>query len=97
MKKILALFLAALLVVSLAACSSTQGEIKKPTGVSGGNTDQNGPGQQDDGADTPDTPDDGENAPGTNDAPQNQDVSITETVLVDEAGVKITAKITVTK
>ncbi len=71
MKKLLCIILAALLVLSFAACvSPSDSDIQKPLDVS----TNNGDGSQ------------------KNEQPETQEATITETVLVDEAGVKVTAK-----
>ena len=86
MKRIITLILALLLVVSLEACGKdADSEIKKPADVSVNGTsateenDESGPveGQEDETEPTP---------------PPKQEVTIEETVLVDEKGIKITAK-----
>ncbi len=78
MKRILAMLIAVLMIVSLSACvSESGGDIQKPSDVSGN--------------DIPTGETEGENVP---DVQQqgSKDVTIAEAVLVDEAGVKITAK-----
>lgn len=78
MKKILAMLVALLMIVSLTACvSESGGDFQKPSDVSGN--------------DTPTGETEGENVPDV-EQQETEDVTITEAVLVDEAGVKITAK-----
>lgn len=85
MKKILAMLLAVVLTLSLVACvSSPSGEIKEPANVATGGDTQPSESKEADPSEEATEP--SENVP----APQ--DATIEETVLVDEAGVKITAK-----
>lgn len=78
MKRVLVLILALVLTVSLVACGgSSGGEVKGPSNVTSGNNTENT--QQ------------GEQSEKT-DKPEKVEVTISEAVLVDEAGVKITAK-----
>ena len=82
MKRLLSIILALILAMSLIACSSSSGgEIKKPSNVTPG-----------------DTTDDKQQGEPTEKPEENTkaEVIISETVLVDEAGVKITAKSLVT-
>lgn len=78
MKRTLAVILTLILAMSLVACgSSSGGAFKEPSNVTTGNN--TGDTQQSEQAEYP-----GE--------PEKREVTISETVLVDEAGVKITAK-----
>lgn len=78
MKRTLAIILALMLAMSLVACgSSSSGEVKEPSNVTTGNN-------------TEDTQQ-GEQAE-KSEKPEKTEVTISEAVLVDEAGVKITAK-----
>ncbi len=78
MKRTLAIILTLILAMSLVACGgSSGGEVKEPSNVTAGNTAKDE--QQ------------GEQAEKTEE-PEEVEVAISETVLVDEAGVKITAK-----
>lgn len=90
MKKIICFILATLLVMSIASCGTGSNEdIKKPANVSGDtSTNENttgGSGETEDNAQPSET---------GNSSTENseRDVFIEETVLLDEAGVKITAK-----
>lgn len=77
MKRALAIILAIVLAMSLVACGdSSGGEIKEPSNVTAGDTIKDT--QQ------------GEQE--KNESPQKAEVTISETVLVDESGIKITAK-----
>ena len=78
MKKILTISLALILAISLIACStSSDEEFKAPTNVTTGNNAEDI--QQDNQTEKPQKP-------------VETEVTINETVLVDESGVKITAK-----
>ncbi|MGN0624898.1 MAG: hypothetical protein ACI4I8_01360 [Oscillospiraceae bacterium] len=78
MKRTLAIILALMLAMSLVACgNSSSGEVKEPSNVTTGNN-------------TKDTQQ-GEQAEKTEE-PKKAEVTISETVLVDESGIKITAK-----
>lgn len=77
MKKILAVISAILLIFGLAACGVAMDDIKQPTDVSTGDVVSKEPGTKDE---------------STTQQVDPEDVSIEETVLVDESGVKITAK-----
>lgn len=78
MKKILTISLALILAISLIACStSSDEEFKAPTNVTAGNNAEDI--QQDNQTEKPQKP-------------VETEVTINETVLVDESGVKITAK-----
>jgi predicted small lipoprotein YifL len=74
MKKIIAMLMAVLMVLSLTACGDNSDTDIQPPDDVGGNSST------------------GDDQKETQNAPAKQDVTITETVLVDEAGVKITAK-----
>ena len=75
MRKVSAIILAIILIMSLVACgSSSDGEVNEPSNVSTGNNSAEE--QQDEQVETP----------------EKAEVTIDEMVLVDEAGVKITAK-----
>ena len=77
MKKPLAIILAIILAVSLAACGKSSGKgNKKPSDISSNNMESTPQGAQ---VENPDVP-------------QKTEITIHETVLVDEAGIKITAK-----
>ncbi|MDD6160755.1 MAG: hypothetical protein PUB51_06475 [Oscillospiraceae bacterium] len=78
MKRTLAIILALMLAMSLVACGgSSGGEVKEPSNVTTGNN-------------TEDTQQVEQTE--KNEEPEKTEVTISETVLVDEAGVKITAK-----
>lgn len=84
MKRILSFILALLLMLSLAGCSSSGGTVQEPASVSTGGSDNV--------STQPDEPAPGDAAPGETAQSESDDAVISETVLVDEAGVKITAK-----
>lgn len=73
-KKSFALFLALILIFSMSACSSSSGEVRKPSNVK---ADGNEPASVDSNEE---------------DDLDSEEVSIEETVLLDESGIKITAK-----
>lgn len=78
MKRALAIILAIILAMSLVACGgSSSGEVKEPSNVTTGNNAENT--QQGEQAEKPEEP-------------EKTEVTISEAVLVDEDGVKITAK-----
>ena len=78
MKRMLAIIIALILAMSLVACGgSSSGEVKEPSNVATGNN--------------PEDTQQGEQAEKTEE-PEEAGVTISEAVLVDEAGVKITAK-----
>lgn len=77
MKRALAIILAIVLAMSLVACGgSSGGEIKDPSNVTAGDT----------------TKDTQQGEQEKNESSQKAEVTISETVLVDESGIKITAK-----
>ena len=83
MKKILSLLMAAALAVSLVACtSSLKDELKEPAGVSA---------SSDTDASTDETSEETEESKAEQE-PAKTEATISETVLLDESGVKITAK-----
>ncbi len=91
MKKLLTLMLALALVLSLAACvisTDTDEEIKKPSNVEVGETENNG--TNGDNIENSDTNDG--NTENNNQQPSKTEVTIEQTVLLDESGIKITAK-----
>lgn len=94
MKQILTCMVAILLMVSLVACGSTSdGEIKRPSSVSTGNTDvsensNDAEVQKQSGVSSSNT----EVSENSNDTNSETGATIEETVLMDEGGVKITAK-----
>ena len=94
MKKILTLTLALFLVLSLVACDvSTNDEIKKPSNVEIGDTGETGT----NGGSTESVENNGTNSEDTentnnNNQPSKTEVTIEQTVLLDESGVKIIAK-----
>lgn len=78
MKQILTVIIAVLMMVSLVACGGTSdGEVQKPSNVSAGNTE---------------VPENNNDSNNETEQPVKTEVTIEETVLVDEGGVKITAK-----
>lgn len=78
MKRILIVIIAVLMMVSLVACGGTSdGEIQKASNVSTGNTE---------------VPENNNDSNSKTEQPVETEVTIEETVLVDEGGVKITAK-----
>lgn len=85
MKKTIAITLALILIISLAACgNSSSSEVKEPSNVSGTVTD--GGSKQ---AEHDNISDDNDNK---SEQTEQGEITVTETVLVDESGVKITAK-----
>lgn len=91
MKKLLCFMLAMILVVSLASCAGTSnGEIKKPADVSGDTSKDDNDSGNDNGGEAGDGTHSSNN--GSSEGSASEGISIDETVLVDEAGVKITAK-----
>lgn len=78
MKRILTVIVAILMMISLVACGGTSdGEIQKPSDVSTGNTE---------------VPENNNNTNSETEQPVKAEAVIEETVLIDEGGVKITAK-----
>lgn len=87
MKRILAIILATILAMFLTSCvDSSGGDIKEPSNVTTGNNNEGTQqGEQAGKTEEPEKTDEPEK-------PEKTEVTISETVLVDEAGVKITAK-----
>lgn len=78
MKQILAVIITVLMMASLTACGdNTDGEVQKPSNVSTGNTE---------------VPKNNNDSDSETEQPVETGVTIEETVLVNEGGVKITAK-----
>ncbi len=89
MKKLLTLTLAFVLALSLVACGiPTNNEIKEPSNVEVGGTENN----DQNGGNTENDDENNDNAENNHPQPPKTEVTIEQTVLLDEGGVKITAK-----
>lgn len=94
MKRILSILIATMLVMSLVACgSSSGGDVKKPSNVSTNNTSSE-ENQQSEQSEKQEVSTNNISSEENQQSEQSekQEVTISEAVLVDEAGIKITAK-----